>query len=170
MNRLLKIALFLCLMTTLTSHAQVSRNFNKGSHELGLGNLGILYSNVGGFAVSANVRYQYYVLNRLSVGGFGFYNSIDEGEWMGLGPSASYILFTMRNWFGRLDQQITAAKFNGFEERMATLYGTSTLSVSYMPLDSNFFVGLGYAHSYALNKGEIIEPNGVQVLMGWFWR
>lgn len=157
------------LLLSFTAHAQTSDLFQKGSHELGLANLGIGYSSAGGLSFSANVRYQYFILNRLSVGGAAFYNNFNDREWMGLGPVASYILFTYHSWFARFDQQVTAAKFNGFNDPPATLYGTSGISINYLPQSSNFFIGAGYARSYALNDGRVIWPNSFQVFAGWLW-
>lgn len=166
MKKLL-IVFSLCLSLNLFAQEEY---FEQGSSEIGLTNIGLGYSNVGGLAVSLSSRYQYYFLNRFAVGGFGFYNNFNDNEWMGVGPSASYILFTLNNWFGRLDQQVTFAKFNGFSDPdPASIYGTSGISINHMTPDSNFYIGFGYARTYALNEGRVIWPNSFQVFAGWFF-
>lgn len=147
-----------------------SSYFDKGTHELGITNLGIGYSTQLGLSVSASTRYQYYVLNRFALGGSAFYNNFNEREWMGIGPSASYILFTYGSWFARLDQQVTAAKFNGFDDPPADIYGTTGININYFSPGTNFFIGAGYARNYALSDGRVIWPNSFQVFGGWLWQ
>lgn len=166
--RLCSITLFFSFPLSL--YAQINSYFDKGTHELGLSNLGIGYSSAGGFLVQATTRYQYYVVNRVALGGVGFYNKFNTNEWMGLGPVASYIFLTHENFFSRLDQQLTLGKFNGFDEKISTIYGTSAISVNYLPFESSFSIGAGYAHSYALNSGRVIRPNAFQLFVGWFWQ
>jgi hypothetical protein len=161
--------LLIAVFIPLGSWAQVGDAFHAGTQELGLANLGLGYSDPGGFAVSANVRYQYYFINRVSAGGFGFYNNFAHREWMGVGPSLSYILLTYQDFFLRLDQQITFSKMSGFSDPPATTYGTTGLSVNYLPFQSNFFIGVGYARNYALSAGEVIFPDTILVSGGWLW-
>lgn len=161
--------LFLLLFLPGLLKAQTSEYFQKGSQELGLANIGLGYSGPGGFNFSANVRYQYYVLDRFAAGGFGFYNNFRDREWMGVGPALSYILFTYREFFARLDQQITFSKANGFDDPPASTYGTTGISVNYLPVMSNFYLGVGYAKNYALSSGDVIFPDSVIVAGGLFF-
>ncbi|MFP5384433.1 MAG: hypothetical protein ACLGHN_00035 [Bacteriovoracia bacterium] len=164
----MRFILLLILLVTFPLRAEISA-FQKGTHELGLANLGIGYSSQDKFAVSASVRYQYYVLNRFAMGAFGFYNNFNDHEWMGAGPVTSYILFKHLRWFMRADQEVTLAKFNGFSDPPATLFGTTSLSINYLPEYSNFFLGIGYARTYALNEGRVLRPNALQIFAGWLW-
>jgi hypothetical protein len=150
--------------------AQPVDHFKKGTQEVGLTNLSLGYSSGTGFLVDAQTRYQYYLLNRFALGAVTFYSNFNSREWMGIGPVASYILFTQDHWFSRLDQQITTAKFNGFSDDPATLTGSSAISINYLPEYSNFFIGGGYMHTYALNDGRVIRPNSLQIFAGWIWR
>ncbi len=167
---MIRILPILFLAFSLGVKAQTSSYFQQGSHEVGLANLGLGYSSPGGLSFSANLRYQHFVLDRFAVGAFGFYNNFDDREWMGTGPVLSYILFTYEQWFARLDQQVTFAKFNGFKDDPASTYGTTGLSVNYLPQDSNFFIGAGYARSYALSSGRVIWPGSFTVFGGWLWK
>lgn len=169
MGRIIAILLLILLFSPSQGWSQTSGYFRSGTQELGLANLGVGYSDPGGLSFSANVRYQYYFLNRFAVGGSAFYNNFNDREWMGVGPVASYILFTYYSWFARFDQQVTAAKFNGFDDPPASLYGTSAISINYLPLGSNFFIGGGYARSYALTEGRVLWPNSFQVFGGFLW-
>lgn len=164
-----KLALALILNLLVATNTQAEA-LEKGTQELGISNIGIGYSSQSGFLISANTRYQYFVLNRFALGGAFFYNNFNDHEWMGLGPVASYIFFTTQSWFGRVDQQVTLAKFNGFNEKMAEVFGTSGVSINYLPPMTNFFIGGGYAHTYALNDGEVVRPNAFQVFAGWLWQ
>lgn len=87
----------------------------------------------------------------------------------GTGPVASYILFTTAQVFSRLDQQVTAAKFNGFQENHSTFFGTSILSLNYMPWDSNVYLGAGYGVNYSFNDQVIHRPNFFQFFVGWIF-
>ena len=167
MKNVLKMALTLLL--TSNAFAQINERFNKGAREFGISNIGIGYSSSHGLMISASTRYQYYFLNRFSAGGVAFYDQFGSTEWMGLGPVASYILFTHSNWFGRLDQHLIAAKYNGFRGDYASVYGTSGLSLNYLPTNSNYYIGGGYAHSYALSDGDVLRPNIFQLGIGWFF-
>jgi hypothetical protein len=164
-----KLRLFLLFSLSLRAFPQTETYFAKGAQEFGLSNVGIGHSSSQGLIVSANARYQYYVLNRFSLGGAAFYNNFNDREWIGAGPVASYILFTYRRWFSRFDQQVTAAKFTDFPDDPATLYGTSSIGLNYLPEMSRFFIGGGYSHTYALNHGRIITPNAFQLFAGWFF-
>ncbi len=165
-----KLVLFFGLILTATAgRAQTAAYFEQGTQEFGISNVSIGYSSASGLIVGAGTRYQYFVLDRVSLGGTAFYHKTENHEWMGLGPVASYILFTYENWFSRLDQQVTAAKFNGFDENFATFSGTISLSLNYLPQGSNFFVGAGFAHSYPLSDGDVLRRNTVQIFAGWFW-
>lgn len=159
--------LLLLLLFINVSHAQT--RFEKGTQEVGLTNLGIGYSSVHGTSASAFSRYQYFLLNRFALGGFGFYNNFSNHEWMGLGPVASYILFSHSQFFSRLEQQVTAAKFNGFDEHFSSFYGTSTLSLNYMPEGSNAYFGGGYGLNYSLNSQDVYRPNFFQFFIGWLF-
>lgn len=164
----MKFILSLLIYLLILSSATASR-FMKGTQELGISNIGIGYSNIDGLLISANTRYQYFILNRLAAGGAVFYNNFNDHEWMGLGPVASYIFFTTESWFGRVDQQLTLAKFNGFNSKLSTFFGTSGVSINYLPPLTNFFIGGGYAHTYGLNDGEVIRPNAIQIIAGWLF-
>lgn len=171
MSRFCKLLLLISLMISIQAWSQTEEYFQQGTREFGLTNLGISHSSTTGTSVSAGTRFQYYVINRLSLGGSAFYNNFNDHEWMGLGPVASYILFAYQRWFSRLDQQVTFAKFNGFdkEDDPATTYGTSTISLNYFPQMTGFFIGAGYSHSYALNDGEVFRPNIIQLNAGWMF-
>lgn len=160
---------FSILVLLLLARAEASP-FEKGTQEFGLSNLGIGYSSSGGMMVSANSRYQYFLLNRFSAGGSIFYNNFNDHEWMGLGPVVSYIFFTTPSWFGRIDQQLTVAKFNGFSDKMSSFYGSSGVSINYLPPMTNFFIGGGYVNTYALNDGRVMRPNAFQIFAGWLWQ
>lgn len=153
----------------LAATAYAESRFDRGTREFGLTNLGIGYSSVYGTSVSANFRYQHYLLNRFALGGFGFYNNFADREWMGTGPVATYILFTTNQFFSRFDQQVTAAKFNGFDDHFSTFYGTSLLSLNYLPEGSNLYIGGGYGVNYSLNNQDIYRPNFVQIFIGWIF-
>lgn len=170
MKYFLKISLLVITLNALDSSAQSAGLFKKGTQEVGLTNLSLGYSSGTGFLVDAQTRYQYYLLNRFALGAGAFYNNFNSREWMGIGPVASYILFTQDRWFSRLDQQITLAKFNGFSDDPATLTGSSAISLNYLPEYSNFFIGGGFMHTYALNDGRVIRPNSLQIFAGWIWR
>lgn len=165
-----KSALLLLSLSVQDCPAQTAGLFKKGTQEVGLTNLSLGYSSGGGFLVEAQTRYQYYLINRFALGAGAFYNNFNSREWMGLGPVASYILFTKDRWFSRIDQQIIAAKFNGFSDDPATLTGSSAISINYLPEYSNFFIGGGYMRTYALNEGRVIRPNSLQIFAGWIWR
>lgn len=167
MKKIVNRALILFLLS-FSAFAQ-DEKFEKGAQEFGVSNIGIGYSSAYGFTAGANVRYQYYVLNRFSAGGNAFYNHFGDDEWFGAGPVASFIFFRGGDWFGRLDQIVTFAKFNGFTEDMATTFGTSVVSINYSPPFSNYFIGGGYATSYALSAGEVVRPNTIQLNLGFFF-
>lgn len=153
----------------LSSKAIAQERFEQGTQEVGLTNLGFGYSSAYGTSASAHSRYQRYILNRFAVGGFGFYNNFLDQEWMGVGPVGSYILFTHPYFFSRLDQQVTAAKFNGFQEHFSTYYGTSTLSLNYLPEGTNTYIGGGYGLNYSLNSQDVYRPNFFQFFIGWLF-
>lgn len=160
---------FMLLTFLISNFLQAQTRFERGTQEVGLTNLGISYSDVYGTSVSASSRYQYFLLNRFALGAFVFYNNFNDDEWMGLGPVGSYILFTHSQVFSRIDQQVTAAKFNGFEDNHSTFYGTSILSLNYMPEGSNAYFGGGYGLNYSLNSQDVYSPNFVQFFLGWLF-
>jgi hypothetical protein len=164
---MLRIITLITLFFSTTISARAT--FEKGTRELGVSNLGIGYSNNQGLQVSANARYQYFILSRVGLGGMAYYNNFNDHEWMGIGPSASYVLFTTRSFFARYDQQLIAAKFSGFTEAPASLYGSSAFSLNYLPEDSRTYLGAGYAVNYALSDGKVLNPNYLQVFIGWLF-
>lgn len=157
------------LIACVNCYAGADEYFKQSTHEFGVSNLGVGYSTAGDFVVEASSRYQYYILDKVAVGGTAFYSNFNSQEWMGIGPTASYVFWTHENWFSRLDQLFTAAKYNGFGSEPSSLYGTTTLGLSYLPTSSNFFIGAGFAHSYALDSRSVLRPNTIQLLLGWLW-
>ena len=162
------LSLFL-LVSSLNSYAGAEDYFKQSTHEFGLSNIGFGYSTEGSFIVEANTRYQYYIRDRIAIGGAAFYSNFDSQEWMGIGPTASYIFWAHQNWFSRVDQFLTAAKYSGFSDDPSSIYGTTSIGINYLPTTSNFFIGVGYAHSYALDSREVLKPNAIQLLLGWLW-
>jgi hypothetical protein len=152
------------------ARADVSSAFQSRTHEFGLSNLGIGYSNVFGMQIHASTRYQYFLLDRLALGGHAFYDNFNRREWMGIGPSASWIFAAYHNWFARLDQSLTAASYTGIRADPSQLYGTSSLGLAYVPMGTNYYIGAAFAHSYPLDDRQVIRPNVLQILLGWFWQ
>lgn len=163
------LCLFFISLFAVSAKAQPGSFFDKGSQEFGLGSLGIGYSSLTGIAFRAGGRYQYYVMNRFSVGGGASYNTYDDKEVLGAGPALSWIFATHKKFFTRLDQRVTATRYNGFSETYATWSGTTGVSLNYRPYVSNYSIGAGYAHSYALSDGKIPGPGSFHILIGWFW-
>lgn len=167
MKRTLLTLVFLTLSFQVL--ASIEENFDQGTQEFGVSNIGIGFSSAGGIAIGAQTRYQYYLLNRFSLGGTGFYHHFGDDEWFGAGPVASYILFMKEQWFSRLDQQVVGAKFNGFTRNYASFQGSSGISVGYVPLGANYSLGAGYIKSYALSEGATWQPDLFQLNLGFFF-
>ncbi|MBA2403360.1 MAG: hypothetical protein H0V66_01205, partial [Bdellovibrionales bacterium] len=154
-----KLFLILFLGLSFNVLAETDDYFQKNTQEIGISNIGLGYSSTGGFALEAGVRYQYFVADKIALGGTAFYNHYESGEWMGIGPTGSYIFWTHQNFFARLDQHVIAANYSGITPEPSSFYGISSLSINYLPTDSNFFIGAGYAHSYAFDKRDVLRPN-----------
>ena len=165
----LKSCALLALLLSSVAFAQIEDNFDKGTHEFGISNIGIGYSSANGFAFGAQTRYQHYFINRFSAGGTAFYNNIGSDEWYGAGPTATYILFMKNQWFSRLDQQVVAAKYNGFSTDYATMQGSTGISINYVPMGSHYSLGAGYIKSYALSSGRAFQPDLIQLSVGFFF-
>jgi hypothetical protein len=164
--RKLSLVLFLGIKVAL---ADVSDAFQARTSEFGISNLGIGYSNIFGFQFHASTRYQYFILDRIALGGMAFYDNFNRREWMGLGPSASWIAATYHNWFLRLDQHVTTARYTGFVRDLSQLYGTTSIGIAHVPYRSNYYIGAAFAHTYALDGRDVFRPNTIQILLGWFW-
>lgn len=164
-----KIILFLLLTYSAQIFAEASDYFQRQTQELGISNIGVGYSNVFGFQFHANARYQYFVLDRVAVGGSAFYDNFQRQEWMGIGPVASFIFWSYGNWFSRLDQALTVARYSGLGRDPSELYATTALGLNYIPDGTNYFIGASFAHSYALDNRQVLRPNIFQLMAGWFW-
>jgi hypothetical protein len=157
--KLARLALMLfCLSTSLSAREEL---FERGNQEFGLGELGLGYSNVQGFLFAALAQYQYFVIDRLSVGGGAFYRNFGPRdrrfENYGAGPSASWYFWTSRDWFAALGQNLIFSHYNGPRENVSFTTTTSSLGLNYF-LGERTALGVSLNYSHALDGKRILQP------------
>jgi hypothetical protein len=153
--------LLLLFIFSLTPVMANERLLNQGRSEVGFSELGIGYSSARGLLFSAQANYQYFLLDRFSLGGGAFYQNTGgrEGrfEYMGIGPSANYYFITSQSWFAGFGQDLMFSKYNGDRDNMSFVTTTSSLGFNYLVApNSAFGISLNYTHP--LDGRRIIQP------------
>ncbi len=82
---------------TMTSSETAPANIRKGNVAVG-GDLGASYSTFGGSAVYLNPSAEYFIADRLSVGGTLTSTLSENYQSYGIGPSATYYFWSQNKW------------------------------------------------------------------------
>jgi hypothetical protein len=160
-NSLMKKSLVLILSAAMTSAGATESLLNQGRSEIGFSELGIGYSSARGLLFSAQANYQYFLVNRFSLGGGAFYQNTGgrEGrfEYMGIGPSANYYFLTAQSWLAGIGQDLMFSKYNGDRENVSFVTTTSSLGLNYLIAPNSAF-GASFNYSHSLDGKRILQP------------
>jgi hypothetical protein len=155
----------LLIYSLLTSSLFASNNlFRQGGAEFGISELGIGYSSATGLLFAGHAQYQYFVLNRLSVGGGVFYRNLagrdSRFEHFGAGPAATYYFWTTTRWFAGIGQNLVFSRYHGRRSNMSLITTTSSLGLNYL-VGERSALGVVVAYSHALDDRRLLYPFSV---------